>query len=328
MSIVASGSRQLVTIKTDETTLATIEGIVGECSLEALSQQNQFFRTLKLAAGISALRRVITDEMMREVMPLQGSSLGFRTDKDTSGGYPVAAVKDCMIEAVLKGAYMVGNEVNIISGRAYFTKEFYTRKLREYPGLTDLKIKLGVPVLREGKAYVAASADWRLGGHPGRLEKAVSKIGDRDVDERIPVKVNAGMSDDAILGKAERKMRKAIYDMLTGSETSDGDISDSAAPRQPAATLEALATKLEGKEPEVTQTETEALPADLLAFKSVCENATLYGDITKAEESLCGEHGRELTEDESALVEAWKTAGAERIKNSRGDRSNRQKTLT
>lgn len=320
---------ELVTIKTDQNTLETIEGIVGECSLEALGNANQFFRTMKLAAGISALRNAINNDMMGEIMPLQGSSLGFRTDKDSGGGYPVSVVKDCMIEAVLKGAYMVGNEVNIIAGRAYFTKEFYTRKLREYPGLTDLTIKLGVPVLREGKAYVSATADWRLDGQPGKLEKVVQKIGDRDVDERIPVRVNQGMSDDAILGKAERKMRKAIFDQLTGSETSDGDITDVATATAPRpATLEAVTERLEGKS---TQQQSEpangGVAADMLRFKQACESAETLKHVQEADTALRGPNGRQLTEDESTIADVWRDKALERVRGGRGDRSNAQKEL-
>jgi hypothetical protein len=330
-----ASSGELVTIKTDQNTLEVIEGIVGECSLEALADANQFYRTMKLAAGISALRKAITNDMMAEIMPLQGSSLGFRTDKDKDGGYPLPVVKDCMIEAVLKGAYMVGNEMNIIAGRAYFTKEFYTRKLREFPGLTDLKIKLGVPVLREGKAFVSASADWNLDGRPGRLEKAITKVGDRDVDERIPVKVNQGMSDDAILGKADRKMKKAIYDLLTGSETSDGDVTDATngsagAIAQRPTTLDAVTERLEGKPASEQPLAPGELAADLSAFHERCLAAKTIGEVTAADEALRGPNGRTLTDDEAVLADAWKADALERIRAGRGDRSNKteQKTLT
>ena len=273
----------LVTIRADLNALATIEGIVGECGLDVLRDENQLVRTMKLAAGIGVLRKLITNEMMQDVMMLQGTSLGFRTDKDSAGGYPVNVVKDCMIETVLKGGNMVGNEMNIISARGYFTKEFYTRKLREFPGLTDLVLSPSVPVLRDTKAYVSYSATWKLNGRADRLDRIVRKVDGVDVDSRIPVKVNSGMGDDAILGKAERKMRKAIYDYLTGSETSDGDVSDVSDQRQlaaPTKSLDALANRLEGSGASDSSTTGEAV-----------RNESGYPEMEKLKTALAGRQG-------------------------------------
>jgi hypothetical protein len=74
-----------------------------------------FTMASRMAAGIRALRAALTPEIMQDIMALQGSSLGFRTDKDKEGGYPVEVVKECMIEAVLKGARVINNETNIIA---------------------------------------------------------------------------------------------------------------------------------------------------------------------------------------------------------------------
>ena len=57
-------------------------------------------------------------------------------------------------------------------------------------------------------------ASWKLNGTPDVMEA------------EIPVRINAGMGSDAILGKAERKMRARIYNRITGTEFPEGEVGD------------------------------------------------------------------------------------------------------
>lgn len=199
--------------------LAKIEQIVDQCSLATIKNQGRFEQAFTMSRGISQLRQMITKEMMTEIMELQGSPLGFRTDKDAGGGggYGMEVVKDCLIVALLSGVYPVGNEFNIIAGRPYITKEGFTRKLNEFEGLTDLRIDAAVPRMANGGAVVACDASWRLDGKPMSMKA------------EIPIRVNSGMGVDAILGKADRKMKARIYSRITGSEFTDGDVDDAPA---------------------------------------------------------------------------------------------------
>lgn len=196
--------------------------------LSLSGEQNRFGRALKLANGIKQLKDAITP-LMPLIMELQGTSLGFRTDKDKDGGYGEEVVKECAIECILRGGQLVGNEMNIIASRFYATKEFFTRALREFPGLTKLEMFPGVPALGNGGALVPYIATWNLNGVSDRLEK-IAKLGTDNKtvveDTRICVRVNNGMGSDAILGKAERKMRAAIYSRITGSNVLDADVTD------------------------------------------------------------------------------------------------------
>lgn len=299
-------TQSLVTIKADMNALATIEGIVSECSLDALRDANQFVRTMKLAAGVGALRRIITNEMMADIMMLQGCRLGFRTDKDREGGYPINVVKDCMIEHVLKGGYMVGNELNIIAGNTYCTKEFYTRKLREFPGLSDLRIVFGVPVMKNGGALVSATATWKLNGVADHFERIEHSPQD---DNRIPVKVNSQMGADAILGKAERKMKKSIYDYLTGSETFDGEVGESmeSAPELPQVkTLDALADRLTGDNgAEASNASTESKPAESAESTPQAASSTPETEWPLLQELVGKLVSRNSKASVIALQEAW-----------------------
>lgn len=225
-----------------------IEAIANECSLSALDQQGAFTRAFTMAAGIRALKGAISGPVLQDLMDLQGSKLGFRTDKDREGGYKPDIVKECAIEAALRGARWVGNEFNIIASSCYLTKEFFVRTLREFKGLTNLRLDFGAPVMREAekRAWVSCRASWVLYGTPDFIEKTTHPIegSDKMLDERIVVKLNGGMSEDAVLGKAERKIRALIYSRITGSEVFDGEVDDAGLPRQQLKKLSDLSARL------------------------------------------------------------------------------------
>lgn len=243
-------SNGTLAVRASDDQLAVVESIVQQVAASGgPGNSNHFGKAFRMAAAIRALHKAITDEMMGDIMALQGTALGFLTDKDKTGGYDVKTVKLVMIEAALMGAHWVGNEVNIISERPYLTKNFFTRTLREFPGFTDLKLFPGVPALAGDKgALVPYVATWKLNGAADRIERLLTKLdGGKELDERICVKVNAGMGADAILGKAERKIKAAIYGRLTGSDVHDGDVDDvmPAAGKLPARTMDQLADRLD-----------------------------------------------------------------------------------
>ena len=199
------------------TTLQKLTGKVEKLDLIAseargLVQSGEAFtRAIAVADAVSRLREALTPDVMDAVMTLQNSALGFRTDKPN--GYPVETVRDCLIEATMNGVYPVGNEFNIITGRAYITKEGYGRKLREIPGLA-YSIVPGIPKAANGGAVIDMQVR--------------ASMGTEAISETLPVcvKVNSGMGADAIIGKATRKARKWLFERLTGCETSDGEVGD------------------------------------------------------------------------------------------------------
>lgn len=202
-----------------------IEAVGKRCAPERLAEVGTYQQMIILAEGINELRtKLITPAVLSHLMALQGSSLGFRTDKDKDGGYPAAIVKECAIEAVIRDARFTLNEFNIIAERVYLTKEYFTRKVREFPGLGNLRHYPGVPTMANGGALVPYSLTWDLNGVPDRLDRKLTKLADgTELDERICVRVNSGMGADAILGKAERKILAALYKRLCGAEIPDGD---------------------------------------------------------------------------------------------------------
>lgn len=200
---------------------AMIQSEIDAAKSIALSQVPAMKKAIVMAQAVRQLREYLTNDRMLAIMELQGTSLGFRTDRDRGDdgrpgpGYPMATVRDCALEAMIRGVMPVGNEFNIIAARAYITREGFTRLVREYPGLSNLVLCPGIPKALEKGGIVPFTATFQLNGE--------SKTLVRD----IPVKVNSGQGVDAMIGKGTRKMLAYIYATITGSTFfPDGEIDD------------------------------------------------------------------------------------------------------
>lgn len=197
-----------------------MEAVVAEYGVDKLTAKpgEMFAPMLCMAEGMVRLRELLNEDVMKAVMVLQGSQLGFLTDKDKDGGYGLKEVKDAWIEATLMGARPIGNEFNIISRKAYLTLNNFKRKVRELPGLTDLDISLGLKAeaMKPGTIDVPYRAKWKLDGKPMQIEGT------------FPVRVNQGMGADAVLGKTNRKVLNLIWQKVTGSDHTlpEGDVMD------------------------------------------------------------------------------------------------------
>lgn len=186
---------------------------IERCHL-AQSMENNAIKSLRLASGVQQLRSVLVQKEIQDmIMSFQGSALGFRTDKDRNGGYPANIVIDCAIEALGKGANMHGNEFNIIASRAYFTKEFFGRLLREH--CQKNKIKRGV---NYDCKYLEKS------GNQNKYE-VKAEIYYQGINDKEPIKHKKtykllGTSEDQVLGKAEKRAHQFLYNELTNNNFS------------------------------------------------------------------------------------------------------------
>lgn len=306
-----------IVLRVSEQQLANVESIVDQCGFAAVTHLGHFTRAIRMATGIRMLREAITKEMMLDIMALQNTKLGFRTDhtgrNNTPNGYTEDVVKTCFIEAMMYGALPVGNEWNIIADSTYLTKEFYTRKLNELPGLEYVPMP-GVPVIEEGgkRARVPFVVSWAYRGRPGKLERVLRKFKNESGveemhDERIPVRVNSGMGDDAVIGKATRKMFKAVYDLLSGIQTPDGDLDDAidVESRPAAKSLEQLTERLTSQPGPANGD--AGLSANLKAAKNefaACKTAAAAAHARKAYDRWCGPSSV-LNDEERAVVTGW-----------------------
>lgn len=196
--------------------LVAIEKAASEYGLMALEGRNEMEKTYILATGMAMMKELLTPQVMKPIMALQGSTLGFRTDMDSKGGYDEKTVRDVTAEALLRGFRMVGNEVNIIAGRFYGAKDGCARRVIEWPGLTEFDLQMAYPRDEGGKCLVDCIARWKLNGVEDCLEKHGKMA--------ISIRRNSGMIDDAILGKAERKMYAAVLSKLSKFVMPEADV--------------------------------------------------------------------------------------------------------
>lgn len=238
--------------KTNGKDLAKKIDEIAQATLEIFNGSDMDFeRELAVASAMGDMRALLTPEMMKPVMALMNSPLGFMTDRNPATSdrqvtpYAVEVVRDCVIEAKLRGYHVVGNEFNIIAGRFYGAKNGVVRKVLTHPGVADVKDTYEVPRLVGDKgAIVKCKITWVRDGKPDGLE--------RD----FPVKVNSFMGSDAILGKATRKLFAAALSRLTGKAVPEGEAGDEPSVATPAPEKPVFHTK------PATETQTPSAMSD------------------------------------------------------------------
>jgi hypothetical protein len=185
-------------------------------------------RAALIASGIEKLRELLTPKLMGVIMSLMNTELGFLTDRDPARArrdkpapppYDVETVKTATIAGLLRGFFPVDNEWNLISGKMMPVKNGYWRRLREYPGFSDLELIPSVPQVANGLTVVRVAARWKLHGERYQLRDSKG-----DPGRLFFVKQDGGSTPDNTIGKAERKALRAIWLQVSGSvQTGDGD---------------------------------------------------------------------------------------------------------
>lgn len=183
--------------------------VIGQNALKGFEQ------AFLVADAIKELKVMLTAEYMKPIMQLQGNKLGFRTDKDKTGGYPEEVVKNCLIEAVLMGLQPHGNQFNIIAGNTYPTKEGMGELLKKIDGLNYEIIPAIPKAISDKTSSVDMNIKWAMNG-------ATSTT----VILPVSIKIDAYASVDSVIGKATRKARKWLFEKVTGVEITDGEVSD------------------------------------------------------------------------------------------------------
>lgn len=188
------------------------EIVLSVVSEKALSG---FQKAYLVSDAIGKLKELLNDEYMKPIVALQGSKLGFVTDKDKSGGYDIQTVRMCLIEAVLKGYKPYGNEFNIIAGNMYPTKEGLENRLNSWEGLKYSVIS-NIKNISADKtsALIESTVKWEING-----------VENKEIIP-IPLKITAYTSVDAMIGKAKRKACAWLLSNLTGESVTDGDVSE------------------------------------------------------------------------------------------------------
>ena len=189
----------------------------------AVNKASQIYRMeenaskiFKISTAVQTISQYLTDEQMQPIMNLQGKSIGFKSDKDDKGGYPLPVVRDCIIDAMMVGVQPVGNQFNIIGGKMYITKEGFFYLLKHMPNL-------------ESYSHDPIAESFKQVGGVAEIKCIIKykEIGKDEVtiERTYKVKNHAQYgSYDAVIGKMERKARKDIFEGLTSIELNDGEI--------------------------------------------------------------------------------------------------------
>lgn len=215
--------------KTENKFLSVSKIIDTEISTVLASNVNGFQKAFVMSSAIDIIKEQLSDEYMKPIMALQGSSLGFKTDQDTvkekvnnkwvtkkGEGYPMEIVRECLIEATFLGLEVTGNQFNIIGGNMYPTREGFGALLDKMKTLkknftyTNILQPAGQKV-----ANVTVQIVWQFDGEQPKKQS---------ID--FPIKSNEYTSYDALIGKAERKAKRWLYNTIKGTDISDGDVND------------------------------------------------------------------------------------------------------
>lgn len=182
-------------------------------------------RAVALANATTLIRAAIAKHWSALAV-LKDTPYGFATDeRKDRPPYTPEQLQTAITHGILIGCLPTGGEITVISGRAYASLPHFERWAREQEGLTDLAITLGVPAMPSGDSGVAlvdATASYQWHGVP----TAIQWTRTQQMDGRIPVRVNAGMGPDAVLGKARRKILAAIRKRVQGRAAQDEVIDD------------------------------------------------------------------------------------------------------
>ena len=102
-------------VRVDDKTLDQLEQLATDAQ-HLHTMENGLRKTMKIAYAVAELKAAIMQpNIMNALMQLQGRRIGFLTDLDKEGGYGPEVVADVTVEAIMRGAYMTGNETNIIA---------------------------------------------------------------------------------------------------------------------------------------------------------------------------------------------------------------------
>jgi len=187
---------------------------------------NSIQTSLVVANSIAFLRDRLTPEIMAPIMALQGSKLGFKTDKDLvrnqntnkyekGPGYPLEIVRDCFIEMSLIGLLPTSNMWNIIGGNSYPTKEGATYLLKSQSGLEHAISFVDVKQSEDKMtANVKSVIKWEFKGKSHKEEI------------NFPVKSDKYTTFDALIGKADRKAKMWLYNKVSGRNVTDGEVEE------------------------------------------------------------------------------------------------------
>jgi hypothetical protein len=236
------------------TELEQFEVSIGD-SRRALRTLTSNMRKALMLADMVKMSQAVVRKHMPTFMALQNNAVGFMTDKC----YTQSELEGPLTECLVRGLAPVMNQVNIIGGRLYIAVAGCEALFdNNSDWISPPKVHLGsVQIVKEpdeimlpkekwveksfgnktwiqktrklkGQARVEATAECIVRSDVGATRTVTvefldfSSLGDKKgIDERIVIGVNEGMGEDAILGKARRRVLSRLFAAATGDRSWD-----------------------------------------------------------------------------------------------------------
>ena len=205
---------------------------VGKRYAGELAESEEFFKPIVMAMAIKDLREALTVEAMAGVKELAGTSLGFLTDKPGDNQYSVEIIRECVVEAMIRGVGVVGNQFNIIAGRFYMARNGWEAKLRK-AGCTQIVPTVGRPEdVREGTPNQRGFAKYTstFGAQATCIKNgqkySVSACLSDGIDGRIEASAFGKDLSDCLAGmkgKVEARILKKLYCLACDAVESDDE---------------------------------------------------------------------------------------------------------
>lgn len=113
----------------------------AQATSTALATVEQWQKPIEVAFALAAFEQSLTPAVMSILRGLAGTPIGFLMDKDN---YDDRELRHVIIEALMNGVALVGNEFNVIAGRLFIAKNGWLRKLKD-AGATGVDVAIGAP---------------------------------------------------------------------------------------------------------------------------------------------------------------------------------------
>lgn len=217
--------------------MGELEARLDKCRGLIDTEPSAMKRTVLIAKAMKIARQYIKANIA-DLAELQGSTLGFQVDRE----YKPEELVDPLTEAAILNLPFVGNCINVLAGRLYVPKAGWEHRFRtlvdcSWPELHIGEIEMTADAvwvdLPEEKWYQSNGKTIKQRSIPGMAKcECWAKCTFRGVelrvqfldmsqsgglDERIAIKVNRGMTEDAVRGKVEARLYKALWRLAMGT---------------------------------------------------------------------------------------------------------------
>jgi len=231
---------------------------VGNKYAAELAESEEFFKPIVMAMAIQDIRGALTPEAMAAVQALEGSALGFKTDL-IDRKYPPEVIRDCVIEAMLRGVSVAGNQFNIIKGNFYIAKNGWEARLRK-AGCTEIvptpgrpeDVQLGTPN-EKGNRQISAVFGAQATCMKDGKRYTVTAAKTQEVDGRIDVAAfgkDLSAVIDGMKGKVTARILQKLFCLACDASEEDGDESNVIVIEQPAVAVTDDSQKTVDESPE------------------------------------------------------------------------------